>query len=141
MRPMALTSTTSKRLSGGKAEKKTKWVAKGRPWRKKFSKIPLEGDATTVTHFTSHPVLPTLPRLPLVPWILPFVCADVYATCTRYVAHRKHARYTCNVTRELVGARDIRGTQFIFSADSSKNLLHLVCRRSSRRRSPDASPL
>ena len=65
-----------------------------------------------------------------------FVCADVYATCTR---HRKHARYTCNVTRELVGARDIRGSQFIFPVDSSKNLLRLICRHSSGRRNSDAS--
>lgn len=49
--------TTSKRLSRGKAEKKIERGAKGRPWRKKFSEIFLEGNATTVTHFTSRPVL------------------------------------------------------------------------------------
>lgn len=40
----------------------------------------------------------------ILPWILPFVCADVYATCTRYVAHRKlHLqRYTGNsLEREI----------------------------------------
>jgi len=67
-----------------------------------------------------------------------FVCADVYATCTTCTSRTGSTRYTCNVTRELVGARDIRGSQFIFPVDSSKNLLRLICHSSGRRNS-DAS--
>jgi len=137
MRLAALTST-SKRLSGRKAEEeKTKWSGEESPMTIEILEDPSRRRCHDNPLYQSSRA--TLPRFFLVPWILPFVCADVCATCARYVAHRKYARYTCNVTWKLVGARDIRGSQFIFPADSSKNLLRLVCRRSSGR-SPDVSP-
>lgn len=133
MRPATLTNTTSKRLSGRKAEKKTKWVAKGRPWRKKFPKISLEGADSNPFYQLLHA---TYTSLSFLHSSNSFVCLRRRVQDTSRIGS---TRATLAMLRALVEARDIRGSQFIFPADSSKNFLRSVCRRSSGRQSSDAS--
>lgn len=114
--------TTSERLFAAKAGKESERVGEevaGRNSRK----IPLESDAAAVTHFTSRLVVAvSFASFPSLLEFFRLFAPTLYTTCRRYDARAlRLQRYT----RALVGARDIRGSQFIFPADFSKNFLRL----------------
>lgn len=109
----------------GKARKKSERVAKGSteeipedPSRKRCRSNPLYQSPRS-SYFLHFPSFLEFFRL----------FAPTYTRRLGDITRRKHALYAYDVTRALIGARDIRGSQFIFSADSSKNFLWLVCRR------------
>lgn len=96
--------------------------------KRKFPKISFEDDAAAGNLLYQSPYASYLSFFPRS--LNSSVCLRrrVYTMYTRYV--RGSTRVTLTMLHgELAEPRDIRGSQFIFPADSSKNLLRLVCRR------------